>query len=66
MPKWEEIRAVIYFPGAGPRLTNIRVPKPVFTHRIKSPAYCIAFSADGKAVITGHANQLAIATTLQR
>ena len=30
--------------------------KPKFTKAIKSPGYCIAFTADGKAVLTGHDN----------
>ena len=30
--------------------------KPKFTRAIKSPGYCIAFTADGKGVFTGHDN----------
>jgi WD40 repeat protein len=30
--------------------------KPKFTHAIKSPGYCIAFTPDGKGVYTGHNN----------
>ncbi len=30
--------------------------KPKFTRAIKSPGYCIVFSADGKGVFTGHDN----------
>ncbi|QJX00259.1 WD40 repeat domain-containing protein [Frigoriglobus tundricola] len=30
--------------------------KPKFTRAIKSPGYCVVFSADGKGVFTGHDN----------
>jgi len=30
--------------------------KPKFTKPIKSPGYCITFTKDGKAVLTGHDN----------
>ena len=35
---------------------DLKDPKPKFTRAIKSPGYCIAFTADGKSVITGHDN----------
>jgi hypothetical protein len=46
------------------RVWDINTGKPTFTHKIKSPAYCIAFAADGKSVITGHNNHLAMVTAL--
>ena len=30
--------------------------KPKFTHAIKNPGYCVAFTPDGKGVYTGHNN----------
>jgi WD40 repeat protein len=30
--------------------------KPKFSKQIKSPGYCVAFTADGKLVVTGHDN----------
>jgi WD40 repeat protein len=38
--------------------------KPKFTKAIKSPGYCIAFSADGKRVFTGHDNGTVAVTPL--
>ena len=39
-------------------------PKPKFTKAIKSPGYCISFTADGKAVLTGHDNGTVAITPL--
>jgi WD40 repeat protein len=39
-------------------------PKPKFVKPIKSPGYCIAFSGDGKAVLTGHDNGTVAFTVL--
>jgi len=38
--------------------------KPKFTRAIKSPGYCVAFSADGKGVFTGHDNGTAAFTPI--
>ncbi|HJZ57594.1 MAG TPA: hypothetical protein VKE74_21675, partial [Gemmataceae bacterium] len=38
--------------------------KPRFTKAIKSPGYCVAFTADGKAVITGHDNGSVVVTPI--
>lgn len=38
--------------------------KPKFTKAIKSPGYCIAFSADGKGVFTGHDNGTVVFTPI--
>ena len=35
---------------------GLNADKPTFTKAIKSPGYCIAFTADGKSVFTGHDN----------
>jgi len=34
---------------------DVNSGKATFTHRIRAPAYCITFLADGKSVVTGHA-----------
>jgi WD40 repeat protein len=39
-------------------------PKPKLTKAIKSPGYCIAFTGDGKAVLTGHDNGTIVYTLL--
>jgi WD40 repeat protein len=39
-------------------------PKPTFTKAIKSPGYCIAFTTDGKGVLTGHDNGTVVLTRL--
>ena len=39
-------------------------PKPKFTKAIKNPGYCIVFTADGKAVLTGHDNGTFVVTPL--
>ncbi len=38
--------------------------KPKFTKAIKNPGYCVAFTADGKSVITGHDNGTVAVTPL--
>ena len=43
---------------------DLKDPKPRFTHTVKSPGYCIAFTADGKAVITGHDNGTVAVTAI--
>ncbi len=35
---------------------TLTADKPTFTKAIKNPGYCIAFTLDGKSVITGHDN----------
>jgi WD40 repeat protein len=40
------------------------VYKPKFTKQIKSPGYCIAFTGDGKGVLTGHDNGTVVFTAL--
>ncbi len=35
---------------------DLKSDKPMFTTRIKSPSYCIAFAPDGKSVVSGHDN----------
>ncbi len=35
---------------------NLTDPKPLFTTRIKSPCYCVAFAPDGKSLVSGHDN----------
>jgi WD40 repeat protein len=39
-------------------------PKPRFSRLIKNPGYCIVFTADGKAVLTGHDNGTVVYTPL--
>lgn len=39
--------------------------KPKFTKAIKNPGYCIAFSADGKTVYTGHDNGTVAITPIE-
>jgi WD40 repeat protein len=39
--------------------------KPKFTRAIKNPGYCIAFSADGKRVFTGHGNGTVAVTPIE-
>ena len=36
--------------------------KPVFTHPVRSPGYCVAFTKDGKALISGHDNGSVVVT----
>lgn len=38
--------------------------KPIFVKAIKSPGYCLAFSGDGKAVLTGHEKGKIVFTVL--
>ncbi len=38
--------------------------KPKFTRTIKNPGYCVAFTLDGKSVITGHDNGTVAVTPL--
>ena len=38
--------------------------KPVFTKQIKSPGYCVAFTADGKNLISGHDNGSIVVTPI--
>jgi hypothetical protein len=37
-------------------------PKPKFNKKLKTLAYCVAFSPDGKAAISGHLNGFVIVT----
>jgi len=46
-------------------LWNLNDPKPKFTKKLKSLAYCIAFSPDGKAALSGHGNGFIYVTPLQ-
>jgi WD40 repeat protein len=39
--------------------------KPTFTRAIKNPGYCIVFTPDGKAVLTGHDNGTVAVTPLK-
>jgi WD40 repeat protein len=43
---------------------NTSVGKARLAQKLKSPAYCITFTPDGKSVVTGHANMTAIVTPL--
>ena len=36
--------------------------KPTFSKGIKSPGYCVAFTADGKALVSGHDNGTVVVT----
>ena len=38
--------------------------KPRFTKAIKSPGYCVAFTADGKRLISGHDNGSVVVTPI--
>ena len=44
--------------GYGGHLTvwDLAAGKPTWTQRIKFGAYCVAFTPDGKALVTGHEN----------
>ncbi len=46
-------------------LWDLNDPKPKFTKKLKSLAYCIAFSPDGKAALSGHGNGFIYVTPLQ-
>ena len=40
-------------------------PKPVFTHPVRSPGYCVAFTKDGKALLSGHDNGSVVVTPIR-
>ncbi len=55
------------FEDPGVRISSwlpVLVYKPKFIKQIKSPGYCIAFTGDGKAVLTGHDNGTVVLTAL--
>ncbi len=43
---------------------NLADGKPTFTKKLKSVAYCVAFTPDGKALVSGHDNQMVYFTPL--
>jgi WD40 repeat protein len=55
---WSEKGKVVAVCGYSGQITiwALDSDKPKFTHAIKNPGYCIAFTADGKGVYTGHDN----------
>jgi WD40 repeat protein len=55
---WSEKGKVAAVCGYSGQITvwALDADKPKFTHAIKNPGYCIAFTADGKGVYTGHDN----------
>lgn len=52
--------------GYSGRLTTwtLTGDKPTFTKEIKSPGYCVAFTADGKSLISGHDNGSVVVTPI--
>ena len=46
------------------KLWNLDEGKPLQTRKLTFGAYCIAFTPDGKAVVTGHDNHLCYITPL--
>jgi WD40 repeat protein len=50
--------------GGNVTVWNLADGKPTFTRKLKFGAYCIAFTPDGKALITGHDNQSCYITPL--
>lgn len=55
---WHEKTKTVAVCGYSGQITvwTLDAEKPKFTHAIKNPGYCVAFTADGKAVISGHNN----------
>jgi hypothetical protein len=43
---------------------NPTADKPIFTKAIKSPGYCVAFTGDGKSLISGHDNGSVVVTPI--
>jgi len=52
--------------GYGGNLTtwNLADGKPAFSKKLKSVAYCVAFTPDGKALVSGHDNQMVYVTSI--
>ncbi len=44
---------------------DLKDAKPKFTKKLKSLAYCITFSPDGKAALSGHGNGFIYVTPLK-
>ena len=55
---WSPVTKTVAVCGYSGQVTvwTLTGDKPTFTRAIKNPGYCIAFTADGKSVITGHDN----------
>src|SRR5262249_43153074 len=52
--------------GYGGHVTawNLADGKPAFTKKLKSVAYCVTFTPDGKGLVSGHDNQVVYVTPL--
>jgi WD40 repeat protein len=50
--------------GYGGNLTtwNLADGKPAFAKKLKSVAYCLAFTPDGKGLVSGHDNMMVYVT----
>jgi WD40 repeat protein len=51
--------------GGNLNVWNLADGKATFSKKIKFGPYCIAFSPDGKALVTGHDNSLCYITPLE-
>ena len=52
--------------GYGGHVTtwNLADGKPKFSKKLKAVAYCITFTPDGKALVSGHDNQMVYITPI--
>jgi len=50
--------------GGNVTVWNVAEGKAVVSRKLKFGAYCVAFTPDGKAVVTGHDNHICYVTTL--
>jgi hypothetical protein len=44
---------------------KLTAEKPIFSQQIKAPGYCIAFTKDGKHLISGHDNGTIVVTPIR-
>jgi WD40 repeat protein len=63
---WSEKTKTVAVCGYSGQITvwTLDGDKPKFTAAVKSPGYCVAFTADGKGVFTGHSNGTVVFTPI--